>query len=136
MGVFVCTGGDAMKLSIKRVYEPVTADDGTRILVDRLWPRGVTKVAAHLDLWLKDAAPSPALRQGYHQGRVPWGEFQSRYVAELSQKTTELEPIRLALQQGAVTLVYAAKDALQNHAIVLQHFLEHRFRDAIESHDD
>jgi len=113
-----------MNISIKRVYEPATADDGVRILVDRLWPRGVTKISAHLDLWLKDAAPSPTLRQGFHQGRVPWDEFQARYAEELSQKTPALEPIQLALQQGSVTLVYAAKDVVHNHAIVLKHFLE------------
>lgn len=109
---------------IKRVYDPALPDDGTRVLVDRLWPRGITKRKAHLDLWLKEIAPSPTLRKWFGHDPVRWGEFQRRYYDELRQQAEPLARMEGLAALGPVTLIYAAHDTAHNHARVLAQYLE------------
>lgn len=111
-------------LQVKRIYEPPSEADGYRVLVERLWPRGVSKERAQLSLWLKEVAPSPQLRQWYAHDPAKWNEFQKRYWAELEQATAAVEQLRQLLQQGTLTLVYAARDEQRNSAVVLKAFLE------------
>ena len=116
-----------MNLQIKRIYDAASPTDGKRILVDRLWPRGVSKEKAQLDLWLKDAAPSPQLRTwfGHKSGNFP--EFSQQYRHELAtdpQKAAALDQIIELAQKEPVTLLYAARDPRINHAIVLLEFLQ------------
>jgi uncharacterized protein YeaO (DUF488 family) len=112
-----------VNLRIKRAYEPAAPSDGARFLVDRLWPRGVKKDALALAGWLKDVAPSDALRRWFGHEPARWAAFRRRYLAELRARRAELQPLRDALQRGPVTLVYAAKDEQHNHARVLREFL-------------
>lgn len=111
-------------LSIKRIYEPAEKADGFRILVDRLWPRGVKKETAGIDLWLKDVAPSTELRQWFHSGERDWKEFRYKYLLELKHNPAIEELTGLIEQHKTVTLLYAAKDEHQNHASVLLDFLQ------------
>ncbi|MCC6139825.1 MAG: DUF488 domain-containing protein [Nitrospira sp.] len=111
------------RIAIKRIYEPVDKSDGYRILVDRLWPRGVSKASAHIDLWLKDIAPSTELRQWFNHDPAKWEEFRRRYQAELKEKTTLLATITEQAKTHPVTLLYSAKDEGQNQAVVLRDFL-------------
>lgn len=112
---------------LERVYDTATKEDGFRVLVDRLWPRGLTKQKAAIDLWMKEVAPSADLRRWYHADRTRWPEFRRRYKAELSDPGSagngaikQLRAIvREHAKEGGVTLVYGAKDAEQNHALVL-----------------
>src|SRR5258708_38482662 len=112
-----------MHVSIKRVYETPAKKDGTRILVDRLWPRGLTKSKAKVALWLKDMAPSTELRKWFNREPDKWREFQIRYRNELKEKRQLLSVVRDQAATSRVTLVYAAKDDRQNDAIVLLDFL-------------
>ncbi len=114
-----------MRLNLKRVYEPPERADGTRFLVERLWPRGISKEAAKLDGWLKEVAPSDGLRKWYGHDPKKWEEFRRRYLAELSRIPQNLDPIREAAASGVVTLVFAAKDPALSNARVLKEFLEH-----------
>lgn len=107
-------------VQVKRAYELPAAADGTRVLVDRLWPRGLTKDAARIDWWAKDLAPSTALRQWYHHDETQWDEFQSRYRAELAAAGDSLARLRELARAGPVTLVYASKNAERNNATVLR----------------
>jgi uncharacterized protein YeaO (DUF488 family) len=111
-------------IRLKRAYEPPTEDDGTRILVERLWPRGVSKERAAIDLWLKELAPSAELRKWYAHDQTRWAEFRARYWAELDQKGEALRDLKRRLEEGAVTFVYAAKDEEHNSAILLKQYLE------------
>jgi uncharacterized protein YeaO (DUF488 family) len=111
-------------IRIKRAYLEPKRDDGTRILVDRLWPRGLTKKKAKIDLWLKDLAPSTELRKWFGHDPGKWKEFQGRYAAELKSKKAQLELLKQKAAEGPVTLVYGAKDELQNEAVVLQRKLQ------------
>lgn len=111
-------------IELKRVYEPWAQSDGKRILVDRLWPRGVTKEKAHLDVWLKAIAPSTELRKWFGHDPDKWEEFQQRYRAELAAHGTAVSTILDASNEGTVTLVYAAKDEEHNEAVVLKDYLE------------
>lgn len=113
-----------MKVEIKRVYEPPGGDDGTRVLVDRLWPRGMTRERAAVDLWLKDVAPSPELRKWFGHDPARWKEFRKWYRAELEKNDEPLAILRERLEKGPVTLVYGAKDEEHNGAVVLREFLE------------
>lgn len=113
----------AGKVRLKRAYEAPGPDDGTRILVDRLWPRGVAKADAALDLWEKELAPSTELRQWFKHEPSLWDEFQIRYADELRQHAEAVERIRALARKGTVTLVYAAKDELHNDAVALRAFL-------------
>jgi uncharacterized protein YeaO (DUF488 family) len=112
-------------LHIKRVYEPATGDDGLRVLVDRLWPRGLTKDKAHIDQWLKDVAPSDALRKRFHGNPTMWEEFVAAYGRELAREpaATALADLRALVRKQPVTLLYAARDEDHNNAIALKGFL-------------
>lgn len=114
-----------MSVCIKRVYEAPAQADGLRILVDRLWPRGVSKTAAHLDLWLKEVAPSTALRQWFGHDPDKWQALQARYRLELQSNPAWSELQSLARQHKHITLLYAAKDPVHNQAVLLKQFLEH-----------
>jgi len=109
-----------MDIKIKRVYEQPDKDDGRRILVDRLWPRGLTKEKASVDLWLKDIAPSTELRKWFGHDPSKWGEFKKRYLDELKGKSEQIQLLKQEMEKGAVTLVYGAKDEEHNEALVLQ----------------
>ena len=113
-----------MDILLKRAYLPAEADDGYRILVDRLWPRGVPKVSAHIDLWFKDIAPSPALRKWYGHDPSRWDEFRAQYFRELEGIPEAVERIVERSHSGKVTLVYAAKDTEHSHALALLDFIE------------
>jgi uncharacterized protein YeaO (DUF488 family) len=110
-------------IKIKRVYDAVEAGDGRRYLVDRLWPRGIKKLALNIDGWIKEAAPSTELRQWFHHDPSRWNEFRLRYFAELESEPEAWEPIAELQRNGTVTLLYSAKDTDHNHAIVLMEFL-------------
>ena len=111
---------------LKRAYEPATRADGRRILVERLWPRGVKKADLKADAWLKDVAPSTELRQWFAHRVERWDEFRRRYVKELNAKPDEWAPIVDASKQGTVTLLYSAHDVLHNGALVLRDYLAER----------
>jgi uncharacterized protein YeaO (DUF488 family) len=112
-----------MAIKLKRVYEEPTKTDGTRILVDRLWPRGLTKEKAHVDLWLKEVAPSTALRKWFAHDPAKWAEFKARYKAELRHNSLQLAVLKKAVSRGPTTLLYGAKDTEHNEAVVLQDLL-------------
>jgi len=112
-----------MLVRIKRVYEQPDKEDGTRILVDRLWPRGLTKEKACVDLWLKDVAPSTELRKWFGHDPDKWSEFQTRYRAELKNNKEQLLLLKQEAAKGTVTLVYGARDEKHNEAVVLQKLL-------------
>lgn len=111
-------------LHIKRIYDPLSADDGMRVLVDRLWPRGVSKDHAALDLWAKDLTPSDALRRAYHDAGQDFDAFALAYEEELAANPRAAKPILQALREGPVTLLTANRDMAQNHAHVLKAWLE------------
>ena len=113
-----------MEVKLKRAYESPSADDGYRVLVDRLWPRGLSKEKLHVDLWLKEIAPSNDLRQWFGHETSKWEEFRKRYLRELEQNAEAVALFREAVKgRNRVTLVYAARDAEHNEAVVLQAFL-------------
>jgi uncharacterized protein YeaO (DUF488 family) len=111
-------------IKLKRAYEPTSRDDGLRILVERLWPRGVSKQRARIDLWLKNFAPSTELRKWYNHDPARWSQFRKRYWAELKDHADELALLRLLAQERTVTFVYAASDEKRNSAVALKEFLE------------
>jgi uncharacterized protein YeaO (DUF488 family) len=108
---------------LKRAYLPPSPKDGTRILVDRLWPRGLRKSEAAIDRWAKDLAPSTGLRRGFGHDPARWDEFRLRYQGELSDRAAELDELRALACQGPITLVFAARDELHNDAVVLRDLL-------------
>lgn len=108
----------------KRVYDPPDHADGTRFLVERLWPRGMKKAALQLDGWLKEVAPSDALRRWFGHDPTKWEEFQRRYFAELDDKPTAWQPIVGAARQGNVTLLYSTRDPECNNAVALKAYLK------------
>lgn len=113
-----------MSIHVKRIYDLMLPEDGIRILVDRLWPRGVSKVKAHIDFWMKEIAPSTNLRQWFNHDPQKWSEFRDRYFSELRNNVDSVKQITNYLHQGRVTLVYGAKDREHNNAIVLKEYLE------------
>lgn len=113
----------AFDLMVKRIYEPVAPDDGQRVLVDRIWPRGVSKQDAALALWLKDIAPSDDLRQWFGHEPERWAEFQKRYRAELDGSGDAVAELRALLGKGKVTLLYGAHDEARNNAVALAAYL-------------
>lgn len=113
-----------MTIRIKRVYETPTKTDGKRVLIDRLWPRGLSKEKAHVDLWLKDIAPTTALRKWFGHDPKRWPEFRQRYQRELDAKRDIVAYLKKECQTGTVTLVYGARDEQHNDAIVLKAYLE------------
>jgi uncharacterized protein YeaO (DUF488 family) len=115
-------------IQLKRVYEKPSRKDGVRILVDRLWPRGLTKERAAVNLWLKDVAPSTELRKWFAHDPAKWKEFQVRYRKELRQKKDALKLLKEKSQDHTVTLVYGARDEQHNEALVLRKIVEGRKR--------
>jgi uncharacterized protein YeaO (DUF488 family) len=111
-------------IKLKRAYEKPAKTDGTRLLVERLWPRGVTKAEAKIDSWLKEIAPSPELRKWYSHDVEKWPEFKRRYIEELKEQKDEISNLRKQVNEGTVTFVYAAKDTEHNSAAVLKEFVE------------
>jgi uncharacterized protein YeaO (DUF488 family) len=111
-------------IKIKRVYDPADKHDGFRILVDRLWPRGLTKEKSKIDLWLKEIAPSNTLRKWSHHDPKRWTEFKKRYFAELAGHTEHLKIILSESSDKTVTLLFAAKDEQHNNAVALREYLE------------
>lgn len=113
-----------MAIRLKRAYDSPDPRDGFRVLVDRLWPRGLTKAKAKIDLWMKEIAPSPELRQWFAHDPDKWPEFQKRYRRELAGHQDLVAELRKRSQARTVTLVYSAKDERHNDAVVLQRYLE------------
>lgn len=111
-------------LKIKRVYEAAQASDGVRFLVERLWPRGIKKEKLKMKAWLKDVAPSPALRKWFGHDPAKWEEFQKRYRNELEANPDAWQPLLEAARDGNVTLLYSARDPEHNSALLLKSFLE------------
>lgn len=114
-----------MNIQIKRVYEKPGKEDGKRILVDRLWPRGLTKEKAGIDLWMKEIAPSTELRKWFGHDPEKWNEFKTRYHRELKNNESQVSLLKEQLKKGTVTLVYGAKDEEHNEALVLTEWLNH-----------
>jgi len=112
------------EIRLKRVYEAPSPDDGLRVLVERLWPRGLSKGRAAVDEWMKDIAPSPELRRWFDHDPAKWEEFQKRYWAELQHQDDVVEELRRKCHAGTVTLVYAARDEQHNSALALKAFLK------------
>jgi uncharacterized protein YeaO (DUF488 family) len=117
-----------MAIKIKRAYAEPAKSDGTRILVDRLWPRGLTKEKAHVDLWLKEVAPSNELRKWFAHDPKKWPEFQARYKDELKSQHQALDLLEEKSAKGLVTLIFAAKDEQHNEAVVLQRLIQHKVK--------
>jgi uncharacterized protein YeaO (DUF488 family) len=113
-----------MNIKIKRVYEQPDKKDGERILVDRLWPRGLTKEKAGVDLWLKEIAPSTELRKWFDHDPEKWQRFRGRYEAEIRNKDDLITVLKQKAREGTITLIYGARDEKHNEALVLKQFLE------------
>jgi len=111
-----------MNIKIKRVYEKPEKEDGYRILVDRLWPRGLTKEKANVDLWLKGIAPTTELRKWFGHEPAKWNNFKKKYVAELKENKEPVSVLKEKMKKGTVTLLYGAKDEEHNEALVLLHY--------------
>lgn len=114
------------QIVVKRIYDPVSKNDGFRVLVDRIWPRGVSKANAALDYWAKDLAPSSELRKWFNHDPDKWKEFQQRYRKELQHRKAELDDLAERSGNGRTTLLFGAKDSEHNQAIVLKSVLESR----------
>ncbi len=113
-------------IKLKRVYEDEAPDDGARYLVERLWPRGISKASLHIDGWLKDAAPSTDLRKWFSHDPGKWPEFRSRYYAELDDAPESWAPIRDGARQGTVTLLFSSHDTEHNNAVALKEYIEQK----------
>lgn len=110
-------------IQLKRAYDDPGREDGTRVLVDRLWPRGVSKKSAALDCWMKDVAPSTELRQWFGHDPEKWDGFRGRYASELDGREDDIAFLRMKAREGTLTLVYAAKDTEHNDAVALKEYL-------------
>jgi len=110
-------------IRVKRAYEPASSDDGLRVLVDRLWPRGLSKEKAAIDVWLKEIAPSTDLRRWFGHDPARWAEFCDRYFAELAAMEEPVRFLRQKAAEGTVTLLYGARDAAHNNAVALKRYL-------------
>lgn len=115
-----------MNIQVKRVYDPPSSDDGLRILVDRLWPRGLSKASVKLDEWIKEIAPSNELRQWFGHDESKWEEFQQRYFKELDSHSDLIEQLLQKSHTGKLTLLFAAKDEEHNNAVALKNHLERK----------
>lgn len=124
------------RISVKRAYEPAEAADGCRILVDRMWPRGVRKSDVRLTAWLRDVAPSSELRRWFGHDPEKWDAFQARYARELDRSPEAIASLREALESGPVTLVYGARDDAHNNAVALKRYLEGTYENGAGDHDD
>ncbi len=110
-------------IQLKRVYESPSAADGTRFLVERLWPRGVKKSSLEINAWLKETGPSNELRKWFHHDPARWTEFRRRYFAELKENPDSWQPILAAARSGKITLIYSSHDPAHNNAVALRDFL-------------
>ncbi len=115
-----------MSIQLKRAYDPAAETDGYRVLVDRVWPRGIAKEALQIDAWLKELAPSTGLRKWFHHDPAKWVEFKKRYAGELEQQSDALQQLAARARTGRVTLVFGAKDTEHNNAVALKEQLERR----------
>ncbi len=115
-----------MKISVKRVYKKPDPQDGTRILVDRLWPRGLSKEDAQVDVWLKSVAPSNDLRKWYQHDAQKWAEFKKRYFVELDTNMDTVNELVAYVKRGSVTLLYSAKEPRYNNAVALKEYIAQR----------
>ena len=115
-----------MPIKLKRIYEEPEESDGRRILVDRIWPRGLSKRDAELDLWLKEIAPSDELRKWYGHDPERWEQFRERYFEELNERSAMVDGLSEQASDAVVTLVFAAKDEEHNNAVALKEYLEKR----------
>ena len=115
-----------MSISLKRAYEDASRSDGCRILVERLWPRGLSKQDAKIDLWPKEAAPSTELRRWFHHEPDKWAEFKRRYFKELHARWESVEPILERVRAGRVTFVFASRESRFNNAVALKGYVERR----------
>lgn len=115
-------------IKVKRVYDPATPEDGFRVLVDGVWPRGVSKVKANVDLWLKSVAPSTSLRKWFNHDQKKWNEFKKRYFAELDKGPPDLEQLRKRAGHQPLTLVFSARDMEHNQAVALKDYIEKALR--------
>jgi uncharacterized protein YeaO (DUF488 family) len=115
-------------IQVKRVYDPVDRKDGSRFLVERLWPRGMKKEALHMDGWSKDVSPSDALRRWFGHDPAKWDEFCRRYCVELDGRPEAWQPLLDAARRGTTTLLYSARDTKHNNAVALKVYLEERLR--------
>lgn len=115
-----------MQIKLKRVYEEPEPSDGKRVLVERLWPRGLSKENAKVELWVKDAAPSTELRKWFDHDPSKWEEFKRRYFAELNQNPEALLPIEKIISEGTATFVFASKEERYNNSAALKEYLESR----------
>lgn len=113
-----------MMIDIKRVYEPPSPEDGRRILVDRLWPRGLSKAHARIDYWAKETSPSNELRKWYEHDPAKWGEFKRRYFAELNSVPDAVQSLMDSVLSGKVTFLYSSKERELNNAVALREYLE------------
>lgn len=112
-----------MSIVLKRAYEEPAEDDGYRVLVDRIWPRGISREKAEIDEWLKEAAPSSDLRKWFHKDPSRWGEFRRRYLSELKEHRDKLRTLAERAERERVTLVFAARDTKHNNAVVVKQYL-------------
>jgi uncharacterized protein YeaO (DUF488 family) len=119
-------------IRIKRVYDPFSPEDGYRVLVDRLWPRGLSRERVQASMWLKDAAPSTPLRKWFGHDPARFEEFRHRYLEELSEKPEVIAGLLELASKGRVTLLYAARDSECNHAVVLRDYLLSRKASGID----
>jgi uncharacterized protein YeaO (DUF488 family) len=117
-----------MAIALKRVYDPPAASDGRRILVDRVWPRGITKDQLRIDAWRKDLAPSTGLRKWFGHDPKKWDAFKERYGRELEQHADALDELLAQARAGRVTLVFGARDTEHNQAVALKEYLERRLK--------
>lgn len=122
-GIFMNAKIPASHIRIKRAYDPPSHDDGARVLIDRLWPRGIKKESLAMDQWAKELAPSTKLRQWFGHDPARWQEFHQRYAAELRPHAELLDTLRTLARKGTVTLVYGAHDEAHNNAVALREFL-------------
>ena len=120
-------------LQLKRAYDPVSRDDGTRFLVERLWPRGLSKEKLRVDAWLKDVGPTTALRKWFSHDPEKWPQFRARYFRELDSRPESWQPIASAARRRRVTLVYSSHDEEHNNAVALKEYLQSKERDRLPS---
>ena len=120
-------------ITLKRAYDPISRTDGTRFLVERLWPRGVSKAKLRVDAWLKEVGPSTELRQWFDHDPDKWDEFRRRYFRELDSRPEAWQPIVSAARHGRVTLVYSSHDTQHNNAVALQEYVQTKSRRSARS---
>lgn len=121
-------------IKVKRAYEPVSRADGVRFLVERLWPRGLSKETLHVDEWLKDAGPSTELRKWFNHEPAKWDVFRRKYARELETRPEVWQPIVSAARRGPVTLIYSSRDEQHNNAVALQEYLQAKMRPRSPAH--